>query len=99
MIIYLISFLLTMNILSIHGYRLQQFYYWSYKRLIKPKFKVGDLVIINNYIFVIMAVTTSHRPYTYFCLPAYHKHATFTNEHYFHESRIKKLTGILKELE
>jgi hypothetical protein len=82
-----------------HGYRLVQFYQWLYRKVFKPKFKVGELVLIDDYPYEVIMIAKVYRPYTYFCLPFFRKHGTFMKETYFHESKIKKRTGLLKELE
>lgn len=93
-----LAILLTINMLLSHFDKLVEFYYWSYKKLIKPKFKVGEFVLINDIEFEIILIAKSSRPYTYFCLPVSHKNSRMI-EAYYHESEIKKKTGLLKELE
>lgn len=93
-----LAILLTINMLLSHFDKLVEFYYWSYKKLNKPKFKIGEFVLINDVEFEIILITKNSRPYTYFCLPVNNKSSRMT-EAYYHESEIKKKTGLLKELE
>lgn len=97
--IYTLSGLLALSLLLNHGHRLIQFYQWLYRKLKKPKFKLGECVMINDIEYEVMIITESLRPYTYYCLPKYIKNVSLLREPYFHESKIKKKTGILKELE
>jgi hypothetical protein len=96
---YLLSFLLFLSLLLNHGHRLFHLYRWAYRKLKKPKFKVGECVTINDVDYEIVLITETHRPYTYYCLPIYIKNVSLLRNPYFHESKIKKRTGILKELE
>jgi hypothetical protein len=97
--IYLLTILLSMSLFLNHGYKLVLFYQWLYRKLYKPKFSIGEFVMINDIEYEIMLITQSYRPYTYYCLPKYIKNVSLLRETYFHESKIKKKTGILKELE
>jgi hypothetical protein len=54
--------------------------------------------MIDDREFEIILITHNSKPYTYFCLPTSNSNARML-ETYFHESRIKKKTGLLKELE
>ncbi len=94
----ILSILLTLNMILMHGYKFVQFYYWIYRKVKKPKFKINEYVMISDIEFEILMITSNARPYTYFCLPV---KATGVRmiEAYYHESRIKKKTGLLKELE
>lgn len=93
-----VAALLVINMLLTHADKLIALYYWLYKKMWKPKFKTGEFVMIDNQEYEIMYVLKNDKPYTYFCLPTIRlsKHS-FSD--YYHESRIKKKTGLLKELE
>jgi hypothetical protein len=93
-----VAILLTLNMLLMHFDRLVEFYYYLYKKLFKPKFKVGEYVMINDIEFEIILIARSSKPYTYFCLPV-NLTGSKMYESYYHESEIKKKTGLLKELE
>lgn len=93
-----LSILLTVNMILMHGHKFVQFYYWVYKKLNKPKFKINEFVMINDVEFEIVLITSNAKPYTYFCLPVKTNNARMI-EAYYHESKIKKKTGLLKELE
>jgi hypothetical protein len=93
-----VAILLTINMLLMHFDRLVEFYHYLYKKLIKPKFRVGEYVMINDIEFEIILIARSSKPYTYFCLPVNIANSRMY-ESYYHESEIKKKTGLLKELE
>lgn len=94
----ILAILLTINILLLHFDKIITFYYYMYRKLIKPKFKIGELVMIDNVEFEIVSISHSSTPYVYVCYPVYNTN----NKHispYYHESLLKKKTGLLKELE
>lgn len=91
-----VAVLLVINILLTNPETIGKLYTWAYLKLRKPRFSCGELVMINDREFEVVFVTKTHRPYTYFCIPMYTS-AYLGN--YYHESEIKKKTGILKELE
>lgn len=93
-----VAVLLVINMVLTHADYLYAFYVWLYKKLKKPKFKVGELVFINDIEFEVILVTKNAKPYTYYCLPVNLKINRLL-ETYYHESEIKKKTGLLKELE
>ena len=95
-IISVVAILLTINMVLMHGHYLYKCYNWAYRKLIKPKFKVGEFVMIGDVEFEIIHITTEHRPYTYYCYPVRSKKYS---QYYYHESLIKKKSGLLKELE
>lgn len=95
----ILAILLTLNMLLAHGNIIVKGYYWLYRKCIKPKFMVGELVFINGVEFEIALITKSYRPYTYFCIPIKSNNISRMLETYYHESDIKKKTGLLKELE
>lgn len=97
-IITLVAILLTVNMILMHGDRLYQVYCRLYRKLKKPKFYPGEFVIINDIEYEIIYITKTQRPYTYMCLPVF-MHNKINFENYYHESEIKKKTGLLKELE
>jgi hypothetical protein len=93
-----LAILLTINMLLMHLEIIGKIYISIYRKLIKPKFKLGELVLINDVEFEIVMISKNAKPYTYFCLPVYNKTSRML-ENYYHESEIKKKTGLLKELE
>lgn len=93
-----LSILLTINMFLMHGHKIVEIYYFFYKKLNKPKFKPNELVMIDDREFEVILLTHNSKPYTYFCLPTNNYNVRML-ETYFHESRIKKKTGLLKELE
>lgn len=94
----ILSILLTANMILMHSDKIVEFYYYLYKKLFKPKFRVGEYVMINDIEFEIILIARSAKPYTYFCLPV-NLNGSKMYESYYHESEIKKKTGLLKELE
>lgn len=94
-----VAVLLVINMVLMHADRIVSMYYWSYKKLIKPKFKSGEFVLINNVEYEVISVVKTSKPYTYFCLPKSNQRSSLFRDTYFHESKIKKKTGLLKELE
>lgn len=93
----ILSILLTLNMILVHSDKIVLFYNYMYKKFKKPKFKVGELVLIDDIEFQVILISSTSKPYTYFCLPLYNTSKQY--ESYFHESRINKKTGLLKELE
>jgi len=97
-ILHIVATLLILNIYLTHSARLKDWYYIVYKKLVKPKFKKGELVMINGLEHEIINIIRRAKPYTYFCLLK-SKSSAIIHETWFHESLIKKKTGLLKELE
>jgi hypothetical protein len=93
-----VAILLVIQMLLTHLDRLVSLYFIIYKKIFKPKFKVGEYVMIDDIEFEIVLISKNSRPYTYFCLPVSNSSATMY-ESYYHESEICKKTGLLKELE
>ena len=93
-----VAILLVVQMLLMHLNKLLSFYFAIYKKIFKPKFQVGEYVMINDIEFEIILISKNSRPYTYFCLPVNSSSATMY-ESYYHESEICKKTGLLKELE
>jgi hypothetical protein len=98
--LHVLSILLILNMLLMHGDKLVKAYYASYKFFIKPKFKIGELVMIRNVEYEILSISKTDKPYTYFCLLTNSNGGRmgFSN-YFFEEKEIKKKTGLLKELE
>ena len=94
----ILAILLTMSIVLTHADKLVQGYRWLYKKIKKPKFVVGEFVMINGVEFEVMTVVKNSKPYTYFCFPVNQKYSRIV-ETYYQESEIRKKTGLLKELE
>lgn len=92
-----VAVLLVINMLLMHFDKIVSFYFYLYKKIIKPKFKRGEFVLIDNVEFEVIATLKDYKPHTYYCLPA-SKNVNITQV-YYHESEIKKKTGLLKELE
>jgi len=93
-----VAILLTINMILMHFDKIGMIYYWLYKKIRKPKFEIGELVLINGVEFEVLLITKNHKPYTYFCLPTSKSYSRMI-EAYYYESEIKKKTGLLKELE
>lgn len=93
-----VAVLLVINMLLMHFDKIVSFYFYLYKKIIKPKFKRGEFVLIDNVEFEVIATLKDYKPYTYYCLPA-SKNVNMIRQVYYHESEIKKKTGLLKELE
>ena len=93
-----LAILLIISMILTHADRIVAIYCWTYRKLIKPKFIVGEFVLIRDIEFEIIMLSKNSRPYTYFCLPVNSKSSKIA-ETYYHESEIKKKTGLLKELE
>jgi uncharacterized membrane protein len=97
-LIIIVAILLVLNMIFVHADKLIDSYNWIYKKLKKPKFNSGEFVLINDVEYEVIYITRNYKPYTYFCLPRNFK-CSRSYEHYYHESEIKKKTGLLKELE
>lgn len=93
-----VAILLSIQILLTHLGVIVSAYFTLYKKIFKPKFQIGEFVMINDVEFEIILISKNSRPYTYFCLPVNSSNATMC-ESYYHESEICKKTGLLKELE
>ena len=94
----LVSILLVLNMLFTYPERIGMVYGWVYRKLKNPKFAVGEFVLINGLEFEVIYVSREQRPYTYLCVPVNPRSKQFSHN-YYHESEIKKKTGLLKELE
>jgi hypothetical protein len=90
-----VAILLTINILLMHFDKVVKFYYFIYKSIKKPKFKLDELVLINNLEYQVVMIDRNAPFYTYFCISIYSN----GRSGYFHESDICKKVGLLKELE
>jgi hypothetical protein len=93
-----VGILLTINMFLMHIEYLGKAYSWIYKKLRNPRFEQDEFVMIGNVEFKIMYIAKNHRPYTYYCTPVNIKKKYYI-DNYYHESQIKKKTGLLKELE
>jgi hypothetical protein len=91
----ILAILLVINMLLMHGDKLVIFYYFIYRKIKKPKFKAGELVMIAGLEYQILVISENAPFYNYYCCPLYHPSIC----KYFHESKIDKKTGLLKELE
>jgi hypothetical protein len=80
--------------LLMHFDKIIKFYFFVYKKIKKPRFKVDELVLINNIEYQILQVSAKLPLYSYFCMTVFNK-----GSGYYHESEIKKKSGLLKELE
>lgn len=100
MAVYVLCVLLSISLYLNHGHRVYNLAVYIYKKLIKPKFKVDEYVMIDDMHFIIVQVCDYQKPYTYYCLPIHNKSGTMVSiGKYYHESRIKKIEGLLKALE
>lgn len=97
-IMHVVAILLVLQMCVLHTNKIMLFYFWAYKKLRKPKFAVNERVMIADREYEILAVNTSGRPYTYFCSPINTNGLRIFKAHY-HESELKRKTGLLKELE
>lgn len=97
-VMYVVAVLLVIQMILMHGEKFYELYTWVYKKIKKPKFSDGEFVMINDIEYEIICLSKAQKPYTYFCLPVYSRLARGYDT-YFHESEIKKKTGLLKELE
>lgn len=90
-----LAVLLTINMLLMHGDKLVTFYYFIYKKIKKPTFKTGELVMVGGVEYEIILVSENTPFYSYYCCPVHHSSIC----RYFYEKQIDKKTGLLKELE
>lgn len=98
LVFYVVGILLTINIFLLNFYSIKSFYYWLYKKIIKPKFKLDEYVFINNVEYEVLYISASHKPYTYYCYPVDTNYNRPIGR-YFSEREIKKKCKLLKELE
>jgi hypothetical protein len=71
-------------------------YYWLHRKLIKPKYKIGDLVVIRGTVCEIVHVATRGMPYSYFCLPLNNFNTILGN--YYPQKLLKPLPDLTKSL-
>ena len=90
-----VAILLTINMLLMHFDKIIKFYYFMYKKIRKPMFKLDEMVLINNVEYQVILIDRNAPFYTYFCMPVFSR----GHSGYFHESKLKKKSGLLKELE
>jgi hypothetical protein len=93
---FVISFLLISNILLFHGQLFVNGYYWTYRKLFKPKFKVSEIVIVKGQLFEIIHISTVARPYSYFCLPL-NKNSNILST-YYPQKELKAISALTKAL-
>lgn len=93
---YIIAILLLCNIVIFHGHLFVRAYYWSYRKLIKPKFKVGEIVIINKELFEVIQISARLEPYSYFCLPLNKISVSLSN--YYHQKELRAISALTKAL-
>lgn len=91
----ILAILLVINMLLLHGDKLVVFYYFVYKKIKRPLFKTGELVMIGGVEYEILLISENTPLYSYYCCPV--RHASICR--YFYEKQIDKKTGLLKELE
>ena len=94
-----VSVLLVLQMFLMHLDKLVKAYYFLYKLAFKPKFVVGEFVMINDVEYEVVLLLKNSKPYTYLCLPINNTTYSGMYNTYFHESEICKKTGLLKELE
>jgi hypothetical protein len=93
---FVISFLLISNILLFHGHLFVAGYYWGYRKLFKPKFKIGEIVIVKGQLFEIIHVSSVAKPYSYFCLPI-NKNSNILST-YYPQKELTAISALTKAL-
>jgi hypothetical protein len=98
LVLHVVSILLVMNMFILHADKLVLFYKWAYTKIWKPRFQLGEGVMVDGTPYIVINMLRHARPYTYLCVLEFPtKFADFSIV--IHESKIKKKTGLLKELE
>jgi transglutaminase-like putative cysteine protease len=85
------------NIIAVHYRPLREAYYWLYKKLIKPKYKLGDIVLLDGEMCEVIHISPKAKPYEYLCLPL-NKNNTNIYYNYYPQKRLKPISDLLKSL-
>jgi hypothetical protein len=93
---HVVALLLVLNIAMFHGRHFADSYFWLYRKLIKPKFKIHDLVIVNGQLYEIIHISIVARPYAYFCLPLNKNSNTLST--YYPQKELKAVSDLTKAL-
>jgi hypothetical protein len=91
-----LAVLLILNMILFHSSSIADGYYFLHRKLIKPKFKLKDVVIINGDIHEVLHITTRGMPYSYFCLPLNSFNSRLGN--YYPQRMLKSLPDLTKSL-
>lgn len=98
-IYYVLAFLMLFNIFLHHGHRISVWAFNLYRKVVKPKFAIGDRVIVRNVEVEVVAITKQNPPYIYYCCPVHTSSGTFAYNPYVKQRDMKSKTGIFKELD
>lgn len=98
-IYYFLAFLICFSLVLNHGHNFSSFFFKFYRKLVKPKFKVGDRVMVDGIEVQILYITEHNPPYVYFCCPVAINNASIYYDPYISQYRMKAKTGIFKELD
>lgn len=91
--------LIIFNIILTHGYKFVGWYYGLWRLLVKPKFKIGERVMVGTSECEVIAITKQNPPYVYFCCPVYLNNGSIAFNPYIKQREMKRKTGIFKELD
>ena len=101
MIIYItISFLLLLNILLSHYDKIKKFINFLKLKVIKPKFKIKEKVLISGHQYEVCDILKHDATYVYMCFSLNINSYIFSKYtgtmYYFYEPELKKMPKVLK---
>lgn len=96
---WVLAFMLSVSLVINHGDKFIRLARKLISKIIKPKFKEGQHVMIDNVEWKIIMITQPYYPYVYYCYPISIKNVRMPLDSYVPEKRIKAKTGIFKELD
>jgi hypothetical protein len=93
---HLLAILLVINMALFHASTIADGWYWLLRKLFKPKFKVGDIVVVGKDLCEVIHISSRGMPYSYFCLPLNRFNSILGN--YYPQKQIKALPDLTKSL-
>jgi hypothetical protein len=79
-----------------HASTIADAYYWLHRKLRKPKYKIGELVVVHDVVCEVVHIATRGMPYSYFCLPLNNFNTILGN--YYPQRLLKPLSDLTKSL-
>jgi hypothetical protein len=92
----MLALLLVTNIALYHSVPIMDMVYWTLRKLMKPKFKVGEFVVIRGHTCEIVHISARGMPYSYYCLPLNKNKSIIGN--YYPQKALKPLSDLTKSL-
>ena len=92
----MLAILLIINMVLFHLSSVADAYFWLLRKVIKPKYKVKDIVIVMGEIHEVIHIASRGMPYSYFCLPLNSFNSRLGN--YYPQRMLKSLPDLTKSL-